>query len=134
MPTLAAVVFEGFQYFSLYVSHSADEFQRKNVFPQLEQLRSDVPWRGLLVSLIGREALFKIMSLPRLLYALQNTSYRVAADFFPVANSELCKLLWYVTEPAYRGNGDPRLSAHPSIPHDRRRERKLQMHIQTTGV
>lgn len=58
-------------------------------------------WRGLPVSLMGRAVLFKMMALPRLLYAVQNTPYRIQESFFRAIESEQRKPLW--------GGGSPRI-------------------------
>ncbi|KAJ1117552.1 hypothetical protein NDU88_005750 [Pleurodeles waltl] len=100
MPTLphrcgTPVVLESFQYLAIYVTRNAEEFQGQNLVPQLEHLCRDVAhWQVLPVSLMGQAALFKMVSLTCILYVLQNTPYRVTADFFTRVNSEVRKHLW----------------------------------------
>ena len=73
--------------------------------PPPEKLKSDVShWRPLPLCLLGRAALFKMMSLPRLLYALQNTPYIVPDAYFVTINSEVRKLIW--------DGASPRIAQH----------------------
>ena len=46
------------------------------------------------MSLLGRAALFKKMTLPRFLYILQNTPHHVPDTYFKSINSALRTLLW----------------------------------------
>ena len=46
------------------------------------------------MSLLGRATLFKMMSLPRFLYVLQNTPYLVHNLYFKTINNETRTLFW----------------------------------------
>lgn len=86
---------EGFKYLGIHVTHDADKFYRDNLKNQLAKLHTDVMhWRSLPLTLLGRAALFKMMGLPRFLYALHNTPFLVPNSYFQAINAEIALLLW----------------------------------------
>ena len=94
------VTAKSFKYLGIHITTDKEEFFRLNLSPPLERLKKDVShWRSLSLSLLGRAALYKMMSLPRLLYALQNTPYLVPNSYFASINSEVRKLIWDGTPP-----------------------------------
>ena len=50
----------------------------ENLYPALRRLEKDVKqWRGLPLSVMGRAAIFKMIAMPRLLYILHYSPFRV---------------------------------------------------------
>ena len=94
---------EGFKYLGIFVTPEQELFYTRNLQPPLTRLKSDVAhWKTLPLSLLGRAALFKMMTLPRFLYVLHNTPYPVHKRYFAAINGEIRGLLWE--------GGSPRIS------------------------
>mgnify|MGYP002804526363 CR=1 FL=1 len=51
------------------------------------------------LSLLGRAALYKMMSLPRFVYALQNDPFQVPDSYFAAIEGEIRRLLWEGSDP-----------------------------------
>ena len=72
-----------FKYLGVYITRDPKEFYELNLLPPLIRLKSDIHhWSSLPLSLLGRAALFKMMSLPRFIYILQNDPFPVPHSYF----------------------------------------------------
>lgn len=90
-----SVASEGFKYLGIWISKDTAQLYAKNLLPPLNRLRADITnWKSLPLTLLGRAALFKMMSLPRFLYALQNSPNAVPPSYFKLIDSALRDLLW----------------------------------------
>ncbi|KAJ1190913.1 hypothetical protein NDU88_000232 [Pleurodeles waltl] len=68
------VVPNGFKYLGIYITRDPQEFLWYNLAPQLEWLERDVEhWRQLPLTLMGRVALYKMMTMPGYYMCFQNT-------------------------------------------------------------
>lgn len=80
---------EGFKYFGIYISPCPKTSWSHNITPLLISLKNETTiWSALPLSLYGWSAIFKMVSLPRLLYRLQNFPY-------PIPGRGLIKLTLY---------------------------------------
>lgn len=90
-----AVATQEFKYLSIWASKDSDRYYSRNLLPPLQRLRSDVThWKALPLNLMGRVALFKMMSLRRFLYALQNSPNLVPPTYFKEIEATIRSLLW----------------------------------------
>lgn len=86
---------DGFKYLGIHIASDPKLYYDHNLLPPLRRLRSDVEhWKSLPLSLLGRAALFKMMSLPRFLYVLHNSPGPVPAAYFAAIEREQRMLLW----------------------------------------
>lgn len=86
---------EGFKYLGIYIAADAHSRFRQNLLPPLHRLKKDTErWRALPLSLLGRATLFKMMSLPRFLYVLQNSADLVPTSYFKQIETLQRTLLW----------------------------------------
>lgn len=77
------IIKEGFRYLGIFITTDPKLRYERNLLPPLQRLKRDVAaWKTLPLSLLGRAALFKMMSLPHFLYALQNSTDLVPARYF----------------------------------------------------
>lgn len=84
-----------FKYLGIHITPDPDTFQELNLQPLLLRFQQDTRhWKSLPLSLLGRAALFKMMALPRFLYALHNTPYPVPDSYFQTINATISALLW----------------------------------------
>ncbi|KAJ1125212.1 hypothetical protein NDU88_003646 [Pleurodeles waltl] len=61
---------------------------------ELEHLGQDAPhWPTITLTIMGQEALLKMMPLLQLLYVMQNTSYKIPLEYFRKLDSQLGELL-----------------------------------------
>ena len=61
----------------------------------MSEFQKDVQrWLKLPLTMLGRSAIFKMISLPKLLYVLQNTYYLIPQYIFPKIEGEVRKLIW----------------------------------------
>lgn len=90
------VTTDTFKYLGIHITSDPDRFYTLNLKPPLQRLHQDVQhWKTLPLTLLGRAALFKMMALPRFLYALHNTPYPVSDAYFRAINAEVSALLWH---------------------------------------
>ena len=85
----------GFKYLGINITPDLQEFCALNLLSPLDRLMRDVHhWSTLLLLLLGRSVLYKIMSLPRFVYALQNDPFLVPDSYFATIDGEVRKLIW----------------------------------------
>ena len=90
----------GFKYLGIDITPDPQAFYTLNLLPPLDRLKRDVHhWCSLPLSLLGRSALFKMMSLPRFLYILQSAPFPVPDSYFNAIDSEVRRLLWENSAP-----------------------------------
>lgn len=67
----------------------------RNLLPPLQRLKSDTThWKTLPLTLLGRVALFKMMALPRFLYALHHSPNIIPPTYFKDIDAAVRSLLW----------------------------------------
>lgn len=73
----------GFKYLGIFITMDRTLCYTNNLLPPLQRLKRDIAnWKTLPLSLLGKAALFKMMSLPRFLYVLQNALDPVPMSYF----------------------------------------------------
>lgn len=89
---------DGFTYLGIFITHDPKIRYERNLTPPLQRFKRDTAtWKQLPLSLLGRAALFKMMALPRFLYALQNYPEPVPQHYFAEIEATQRTLLWATT-------------------------------------
>lgn len=85
----------GFKYLGGFLSASADISWDRNVLAIWSRVSDELKvWSRMPLSLPCRSSIFKMVSLPRLLYHLQNYPFRIPPSWFRQVNSVLGQFLW----------------------------------------
>lgn len=95
LPRDLQVSTEGFKYLGMYISTDATQCLMRNIRRVVADFCTDVErWRRLPLTLLGRAAMYKIISLPKLLYSRQNTHYKIPEEVFRAIDNGVRTLLW----------------------------------------
>ena len=97
------VAAQGFRYLGIFITPDPNLFYQRNLQPPLHRFQADAAhWQTLPISLLGRAGLYKMITLPRFIYILQNTPYKIHDSYFHRINGVLRTLLW--------NGGNPRIA------------------------
>lgn len=89
------VVYDGVKYLGVFLSNSQAVSWDRNLESVWTRVRADLKvWSHMPLTIYGRSAIFKMVSLPRLLYHLQNYPYFIPRSWFRRLNSALGQFLW----------------------------------------
>lgn len=82
---------DGMRYLGIFLTASQPTAWQHNLVPLTEQVQADMKsWSHLPLNLFGCSAIFKMVSLPRLLYQLHNQPYPILATWFRQINVSSC--------------------------------------------
>lgn len=86
---------EGFKYLGIHISPCPKISWARNISPLLASLPNETTvWSSLPLSLYGPSAIFKMVSLPRILYCLQNYPYPIPPTWIAQVATIQNKLMW----------------------------------------
>lgn len=89
------VVYDGVKYLGIFLSSSQAMSWARNLEPVWTRVRVDLKiWSHMPLTIYGRSAIFKMVSLPRLLYHLQNYPFFIPRSWFRRIDSALGQFLW----------------------------------------